>query len=211
MSLWHPKVLVKIRMLTLRLMIERLWNISKTCWYQFLLSLSQIMHSWCRMHQVVHQDVFREEKHTYWWTFRWDSARLDDDNNNKLSFITKAAELHALRLLLLWVLAVDFGAHELKLEIQDCEKFGLFVTTVQFLLSLLPKDSPHKQRTLVIIIIIIIINRRRASWRLALNWRPTEADFLSVMWITWKWDKVWYPYINSRSCGVRYSDISGMT
>jgi hypothetical protein len=39
------------------------------------LSLSKIMHSWCRMHQVVHQDVFREEKHTYWWTFRWDSAR----------------------------------------------------------------------------------------------------------------------------------------
>lgn len=77
MSLWHPKVVVKIRMLTLRLMIERLWNISKTCWYQFLLSLSlsKIMHSWCRMHQVVHQDVFREEKHTYWWTFRWDSAR----------------------------------------------------------------------------------------------------------------------------------------
>ncbi len=41
----------------------------------FALSLSKIMHSWCRMHQVVHQDVFREEKHTYWWTFRWDSAR----------------------------------------------------------------------------------------------------------------------------------------
>jgi hypothetical protein len=70
---------------------------------------------------------------------------LDDDdnnNNNKLSFITKAAELHALRLILLWLLAVDFGAHELKLEIPDCEKSGLFVTTVQLLLSLLPKDPP---------------------------------------------------------------------
>jgi hypothetical protein len=72
----------------------------------------------------VHQDVFREEStHTGELS---DGTLLDldddddDNNNNKLSFITKAAELHALRLLLLWASAVDFGAHELKLEMYYC-------------------------------------------------------------------------------------------
>jgi len=160
MYLWDPKVLVKIRMLTLRLMIERLWNISKTCWYQFLLSLSlslsKIMHSWCRMHQVVHQGVFREEKHKHWWrTFRWDStrSRRQQQQQQQTKFHYKSSRAPCITAPTI----VSFGCGlwspmSWNWTFQTTRNLACLLLLFSFYLVCYRKIlPPHKQRTLVII------------------------------------------------------------